>query len=555
MSFSVTSVASVLAIVDRSSARSELVSKTLLPALRFWGVPLKVFDLATDDHRALEPARLAAIMILQDGLAPERVAVLNDLIGRAAAAGAGIVNCDPTLEFETLTPLKITSRGWAGTRGVAEAIVPSASRFVAALQGTVSAFRFNKRIAALPSRGLGFSALAATDGTPLLVLRDGAPRVADWGLAPTVWAADGFGFARGLDALLWRSLVWVARKPFSMAAFPPLGRFRFDDCRGFWREARDLAFLDVMREFGEIPNLGICLDALSPEAWALLGERARAGMIEVVPHVQGADRGIFNVPELDETADPDFLARSILDLFRKHGCPMGRSVSDHNHEISPRGVRIARALGMTSRMNVLRLGETWDGEHRRWSPAPFGCLHYALDRFVDAPELFTAINHHSSFGETLTRLDDGRFLCSPFSGFEADRWDFLNGLVDHPAGNDVEGIVARLLRHAELALNSLFFVGSISHTHFMRHLTADEWRIVLRAYRDFVDPHGYRPMGYDGIADCGAWRAGLGPIRIESGASSGEALWGFVAREGADGPAMEWSPLAWAQETEGDRSC
>jgi hypothetical protein len=71
----------------------------------------------------------------------------------------------------------------------------------------------------------------------------------------------------------------------------------------------------------------------------------------------------------------------------------------------------------------------------------------------------------------------------------------------------MEPVIERLLRHAELAMTSLFFVGSISHTHFARHLGRGDWEFLLREYRDWVDRFGYRPCAYDRIAEFAARHA------------------------------------------------
>jgi hypothetical protein len=293
---------------------------------------------------------------------------------------------------------------------------------------------------------------------------------------------------------------------------PPFGRFRFDDCRGIWRRADDLSLIGVMQEFQEIPNLGVCLSSLQPDAWQLLAECARAGRIEVVPHVLKPDVGIYNAPGSTATSRSDPLAHEIASLFAQHDCPIARSVSDHNHEFSERGRAIAAALGMTSRMNVMASGEHWEGLHRRWRPRPFGSMHLALDQFLDAPELFIAINHHSSFSDSFLAMQGDQFLCTSFGGFTNDRWDFLNGNVG-PDRKDLDAALDRLLIHTELCLTSLFFCGSITHTHFARHLEPEDWRYLLGGYRAYADPHGYRPAPFDEIAAYGAqltMRTGIG---------------------------------------------
>jgi hypothetical protein len=537
--------ATVLCIVDSADPRHAFFRDVLLPVFRFWGLPLRLFDLARPDPLP-DAASVALVLLVQDDLATRHPARLAETVERATAASAGVVNCDPSVEIAPGPEGRVTlvGRTWAGVQGIRAAQVGQA-HFVTALQRSYGRFLFAKPVPAVPRRADGATVALDSAAGPLLTLRAGEVRVVEWGLASTVWSADAFGFGRGMDALFWRSLLWAARKPFAMAAFPPWGRFRFDDCRGVWRTPDDLRFLDVMAEFAEVPNLCVCLSSLTEDGWSFLAERARRGTVDVSPHVQAPEIGIFNAADDPTSGGDDPLATAIRTQFEKHRCRMSAAVSDHNHEITQRGIRIARSLGLTARMNVLRVDETWDGVHKHWRPAPFGRLHYALDRFIDAPDLFVAINHHLSFSDSFTSIDDERFLCTTFGGYTEDRWDFLNGLVSEK-GRDIDRAIERLLAHAELGLNSLFFMGAISHTHFIRHLGNQDWLRVLSAYRSFVDPHGYRPLSYDRIAGYAGWRRTLGEVEISPTEASDGAgvLWGLVAEERAGTIALRWQAIA-----------
>ncbi len=55
----------------------------------------------------------------------------------------------------------------------------------------------------------------------------------------------------GLDDLVWRSMVWAARKPFVMRGLPPFATMRMDDTIG------PLDWVHIANEYGFIPWLGI----------------------------------------------------------------------------------------------------------------------------------------------------------------------------------------------------------------------------------------------------------------------------------------------------------
>jgi hypothetical protein len=549
MRFRSSSVALIL--VDSASDQHVYASRVLMPVLEFWGVPMALIDVAKPPARLPAPSEIGVILLLQEGLSAARLSSLASTLTGATVAGAGVVICDPGIDVEATRPgqpLRFAQRSWDAVKPVQRTTVVAGNHFVTQVQRAYREFNFRKPVPALPTAIRDRETVLLSDdaGEALLTVENGPVRIARWLLSNWVWSEDFFGFGRGMDALFWRTMLWAARKPFAIAAFPPYGRFRLDDCRGLWRTPHDLQFLDVMKEFGEVANLGVCLSAPTDEGWKLLAERAKRGEIEVSPHVQAPDVGVYNVAD-EEAASPgaDPLADHTRDLFHQHECPMAKSVSDHNHELSSRGVRIASQLGMTSRMNVMRLGERWETVHRRWRPAPFGCMHYALDRFVDAPELFTAINHHASFSDSFLALPEDRFLCTAFGGFTDDRWDFLNGHVTANHRN-LDAALERLLRHAELALTSLFFAGSISHTHFTRYLTNDDWRFLLSGYRKYADQHGYRPLGYDAIAAFAVKRMAQGYVDIEPGSVDGDT-WALVATDGIGGCSIVWQRASQAR--------
>jgi hypothetical protein len=528
----------VLCIVQFSEPRGLFLRDNVLPMLCFWGADLVPFD--PGDPQAVLPdaARIGLVLILQENLSVDLLSRHRALFDDLARHGAGFIVGDPSLELHIGDGgVCFSRRTWSGVLGVRDAVL-GADHFVTALNRRFRYFHFRKPVPVLPrTPEAGVPLLRDAEGMTLVSAHDERNRVIRWSLSPTLWSEGSFGFGRGLDALMWRGMLWSAKKPFCLAAFPPLGRFRFDDCHGFWRTPEDLAFVDVMAAFEEVPNLGICLSAPNNAAWAKLAEGARAGRLEVSPHVASPEIGIFNALE----GDAGRRAAEITALFAFHRCPIAHGVSDHNHELTPLGLAIAHQLGLDSRMNVMRLGETWDSLHRLWRAPPFGRMNYVLAPFVDDPAIFTAINHAASFSDSFTSIGQDQFICTSFGGFTEDRWDFLNGLADASGRVDLDAVIERLSGHAELALTSLFFLGSISHSHFTCHLTPELWRRLLLAYRGFVDPFGYRPAGYDTIVRTARrWYSESGEPIAPSIRSKNSEGWHLIARAEGDRTIAEW---------------
>jgi len=121
----------------------------------------------------------------------------------------------------------------------------------------------------------------------------GGARVVQRLLSPKIWLRQYFGHARGLDDLFWKSIVWVARKPFVMKAMPPFVRLRFDDCYGHWQNGADFRFIEVLNEFGHVPNASICIRAITEDGARTMKALYDGRCCEFSPHTLAPGRSIF----------------------------------------------------------------------------------------------------------------------------------------------------------------------------------------------------------------------------------------------------------------------
>jgi hypothetical protein len=528
-------------IVDRSHA-AYAFCRRFLPVMRYWGFKPMEIDISEVNEKYQTIADSSVIVLAQEN---SRLASQSDLVealAKAAAGGAGIVNFDHTCDVDLDHEGRLLFGPCSGQLGSSTLIrLLERGHFVGAMQRHYVDFRLKRPLANInsPLRTGDIALLADEFDRPILVLRTGRSRIANWRCSSWIWANEFLGFGRGFDAFFWRTIVWASKRPFALMAFPPLGRLRIDDCRALTTSAEDISFIDVLAEFGERPNLGICVDKMQPSGWTALAERARLGQVDVSPHLLRPDLGIYD-GKVDDAELALSTAARIATTFRSHRCPMSQSVSDHNHVFTAQGRKIASALGMKYRMNVMRLGELWEEIHHVWQPFPFGKMNFALDQYCDAPELFTLINHHYSFEDTFVDIGDHQFLCTEYGGYSEDRWDFLNGLVNNAQDKNLEGAIVRLQKHAELCLTSLFFCGSITHTHYSRYLSSADWRRLLTDYRGYVDQFGYQPASYDKIA---AYAFAHHKRTAQSNSSAPGSIWWLEASESLS------QPLTWRLHT------
>ncbi len=125
--------------------------------------------------------------------------------------------------------------------------------------------------------------VAALGTTPLL----------EAGCRAVLWHDMGWmdpavcGPLMGLDDLLWKSLVFAARKPFVMQGLPPFVGMRVDDVWGAWREIDEenpLSWVDTANSYGLIPWLGVFQDNVNDATLKQLQKHAKAGTATMFPH-------------------------------------------------------------------------------------------------------------------------------------------------------------------------------------------------------------------------------------------------------------------------------
>jgi len=100
---------------------------------------------------------------------------------------------------------------------------------------------------------------------------------------------DVKGRIYGLDDLIWRSLVWAARKPFILRGMPRFLAFRVDDVSGFGKESNQhLGWIAPVNKYGLKPWLGLFIDDLKedPEALKQLSRLTQQGLATASIHAR-----------------------------------------------------------------------------------------------------------------------------------------------------------------------------------------------------------------------------------------------------------------------------
>ena len=548
----------VIVVVDSSQPEFPLLYETTLGALAHFGIPFRVADLAkgplTDD--ALRDCRAA--LVVQEYLGGRLGASGQATLLRAAEQGIGLVSFDADLAGYGTQWLRAAGVAGAGRGG--EIVTGGTQTLgVSNVNHPITWWQDGERRKALkvpvPTALVRAAADATSlledgDGAPMLVARRfGAGKIVQWLVSPKLWRRQYFGHTFGLDDVWLRGITWAARKPFVMKAMPAFVRFRFDDCQGLWRDAKDLRFVDVLNELGHVPNLSFCIRSLTADGAAKAGALHAARKAEFSPHTLAPSTSLFYGDERGEYSPARFaqLFREIDETCAKLAITPSRILSDHDHGWSANAIPGLVARGITYKMNITMPGEPWEAVHRDWRPAPYGSMDYAFD-FLPAPadRFFAVYNHYPpAFESARAYLDADHFLYHRTGGYGPYKWDMLNGLTRGPlfTENQIDASARRLADHTRLGLDAMFFGGSITHSHFLQHLGEGEWRELLRRADALLPRHRYERVSYDFIADYALSKVqtsiaaageagGVLTVDLEGNATVPLRLWVFTAEAG-----------------------
>ena len=504
----------VLVICDSRLEEHNQIHETVFAALGHFGVPYRLHDLATGGLEAKTVAGYAAVVLGQDNLGLGLTTRSQAVLLHAVSDGLGLVNLDYNLaqydsSFAEAIGLSGRKSGQAVEVGSACSIaVPAADHWMTWTQEAGQEHRLNMPVPAAIAKAnrRRTRILAETDGAAPAVVagRLGRGRVVQWLVSHRIWTLQVFGHAHGLDDLFWKGIVWAARKPFAMLCMPPFVRFRFDDCNGLYRTPKDMAFVDELTRRGHKPNMCVSMNALTDAGWRFLKHHYDNGTAEVAPHTWEGGVSLYfgkDGKPYSKTRFRDLIGQTAA-MMRDRKIIPSKILSDHEHEYSSNVLPYLKQLGIEYKMNVMLPDENWAGVHVDWKPAPYGSMSYALDYTPGPSPLFVVFNHYPAFDVARSYLSPRRFLLNRAGGYGGHMWDFLNGLTtrDNPK-NDVKAMADRLVDHTRLGINSLFFGGSISHSHFTCALSVAEWKAILDRYEKRTRRIEKINTGYDDIAE------------------------------------------------------
>ena len=316
------------------------------------------------------------------------------------------------------------------------------------------------------------TALALSSSQPFLAVTNyGQGRAVQWG--SYAWMSHAVkGPMFGLDDLVWRSMVWAARKPFVMQGMPPFLTMRVDD------ESGPFQWIHIANEFGIKPWAGLFFHNIDTAEAADLSALVNAGLATASIHAFNGGFFYFNHSGSDwpDATMAAYYAEGTA-WHQQHNIPIAKFVLPHYYEFGTNAFQGLADWGVEfvgTQMNPGNgYGAPWimNGPFRRYETgsSSAGLPHYYAD--------FMTIPNHPEF--------DGRF----FNCVTEIRDDA--GYEWYPS-NDVAVTIGRGTRQSKRALDAMALATLFTHGYFLPSITPDNWRAILRGITENLTP--YNPI-------------------------------------------------------------
>lgn len=192
---------------------------------------------------------------------------------------------------------------------------------------------------------------------PLLQIANyGAGRIVKW--SSYDWAYDTkLGPVMGMDDIVWRSIVWAARKPFVMQGLPPMITMRVDDVFGEWggsSVAEDLEWLKISNDYGFIPWCGTFISDMRQDIIDTLRILTNNGFTTTSPHSFNTENSIYSD---NDDSGIDVLQNVInaREFYENNDLTMSKYIVPHEYRINS-DIEIQEVLTEISNMGVEFIG-------------------------------------------------------------------------------------------------------------------------------------------------------------------------------------------------------
>lgn len=492
------SFCSALVLINRKSSLYNRYEMFIRPYLEHFGVPYTEWDITQGGIQELGHYHLI-IAGHRELFRGETSQALVSKLSDAVENGAGLVSFEEPLPF---------AAGWNGGTPVRISASPSEnaeigsfvvdnSHYISSLHEQNEMISLYKPVSSVESALIPGGQVLVRSGDHIVLQagNHGKGRIALWN--DCRWMSHEVkGPVHGMDDLVWRSLVWAAKKPFVMQGLPPFVTMRVDDVWGSLRSGKadnPLYWVDVCNQYGIKPWLGVFLDNVTETVAQALKQYTDSGQATVFPHafagnVNSVDpnkpehwiyfdhhnKCNYSEPELQQNL------RRVEGWHKETGIPISSVAISHYYEMGSNAVQTLVDWGCETIGIHMNPGEPFvrnadwvaGGPFRlfekgeRWGTRPVYYADYL--RIPDQPELDGKL-----FNCVIEIRDNTGYEWAP--------------------DNHVEKTVANGILQLRRSFDSMALASLFTHeSDFIQHITPENWESIIRAICEGIS--GYQPI-------------------------------------------------------------
>ena len=334
-----------VALINSESGKYLDFRNYVQPYLDHFGVPYSVLDIATNAI-GTNIGRYALVIIGHGQLDTNHLRLDSQsqvTLSAVVSNGTGLVNFDGDLAIGGSTPRyqfvqDVFGFGYSTNFSGSNVTFP-ATEAGSQLHYITSRHQTNETIALTAGMSLAgvtlpqsAAAVSSSSGHPFLIVRKcGQGCAVQW--CSYDWMAVAVkGPMAGLDDLVWRSIVWAARKPFVMRGLPNFVTMRVDDAEGnFW-------WAHVANEAGLKPFIALFEQGNMETNTADLRSLVTNGNATASPHAFCASTFIYWNHSGNANWPDNVMSNNIYQATQwhaSHGIPISKVVALHYSEIGP----------------------------------------------------------------------------------------------------------------------------------------------------------------------------------------------------------------------------
>ncbi|MBZ5639646.1 MAG: hypothetical protein LAO51_12950, partial [Acidobacteriia bacterium] len=467
--------ADAVLLVNSASANYSDAQHFIRPYLDNFGVPYTVLDVATTPVGP-EIGDYALIIIGHKQLDIDSTyldATEQAYIVTAVGNGTGLVNFDNDLSPNGSAPRYPFVQDIFGFTYVSPPVnhdvtftSAAGSHYITARHGVAEVISTGAMTLAgvvLPPTASSLADVTAASQPFLAVRAHGSGRAVQWG--SYAWMSTSVkGPLGGLDDLVWRSLVWAARKPFVMRGLPHLLTMRVDDVTDppWW--------VPIANQFGFKPWLGLFYKEVSDTTAATISTLVNAGQATASVHA----RDSYSVDHMfyyDHVNQADFPDATVAQYFddatawhQAHQIPIAKFVVPQTYEFGTNVFAGLQAWGVEFVGTHMVPGQHWGtpwlqlGPYRLYETGiSDGSLPVWYADYLSIPGHPEFAN---DFFNCITEIRDE------------------TGLQWLPS-NDVAYSVQRGTYQVERAFDSMALATLFTHDYYIQTTSSNNWQSIL----------------------------------------------------------------------------